>query len=369
MQIPPDLLPADGRFGAGPSKVPHQALRALAETGTSLLGTSHRQAPVKDLVGSVQDGLGSLFDLPEGYEVVLGLGGSTAFFDAAVFGLIRDRAQHLVHGEFGAKFAKSTQAAPFLAEPEVITSDYSTRPEPRPSEAVDVYAWPQNETSTGVMAPVVRVPGSAEALTVIDATSGAGGLPIDLTQTDVYFFAPQKSFASDGGLWIAILSPAAIERAFEIKASGRYIPPFLDLVTAIENSRKRQTYNTPALATLYLLDQQLRWLLDSGGLSWAVARSADSAGRLYAWAEQSAYATPFVPDPADRSTVVATLDFEGVEAAAVSSALRENGIVDIDGYRGLGRNQLRIATYPAIDPADIGALIDCIDFVVDRLPR
>lgn len=368
MQIPSSLLPADGRFGSGPSKVPIEAVTALAATGTSLLGTSHRQSPVKNLVASVRDGLAALFGLPDGYEVVLGLGGSTAFFDVAAFGLIRERAQHLVHGEFGAKFAGATRAAPFLADPEVIESDYSTRPSARFSSAVDAYAWPQNETSTGVMAPVRRVEGAGTALMLTDATSAAGGLPVDLDQTDVYFFAPQKSFASDGGLWIAIMSPAALERAHEIKSGGRYIPPFLDLVTAVENSRRNQTYNTPAIATLALLDHQIQSLLDAGGLTWATQRSTDSAGRVYAWAERSSYATPFVPDPADRSTVVTTIDLDGVEASAVSAVLRENGIVDVDGYRGLGRNQLRVATYPAIDPDDVTALTACIDYVVERLP-
>lgn len=367
-QIPAALLPADGRFGSGPSKVPVDAVSALASTGTDLLGTSHRQAPVKRLVGSVQSGLRSLFSAPDDYEVVLGLGGSTAFFDVAAFGLIQDRSQHLVHGEFSAKFARSVEAAPFLAAPDVIGSDFSTRPAPRAVDGVDAYAWPHNETSTGVMAPVTRVPDAGhDALVLIDATSGAGALPVDVTQTDAYYFAPQKSFASDGGLWIALLSPAAVERAFAIRDSGRYIPPFLDLVTAIENSRQQQTYNTPALATLYLLDFQVRRLLDLGGLTWAVERSMDSADRLYAWAERSAYAQPFVPDPADRSAVVATIDLDGVEASAVTSVLRANGIVDIDGYRGLGRNQLRIATYPAIDPADVTALTECIDWVVERL--
>lgn len=367
MKIPADLLPFDGRFGSGPSKVRTEALAALAATGTSLMGTSHRQAPVKNLVGDVQEDLATLFSLPEGYEVVLGVGGTTAFFDAATFGLIRQHSQHLVHGEFSGKFARSAAAAPFLAEPQLIESEFYTRPEPVTETGVDVYAWPHNETSTGVMAPVHRVPGADDALMLVDATSGAGGLPVDIAQTDVYYFAPQKTFAADGGLWIALMSPAAIERAHQIKASGRYIPAFLDLVTAIENSRKQQTYNTPAIATLFLVEQQLKWLLSQGGLPWAVNRSAESARRLYGWAEESLYATPFVPLAHERSTVVGTIDLEGVEAKDVTSVLREHGIVDVDGYRGLGRNQLRIAMFPTIDPDDVSALTRCIDFVVESL--
>lgn len=368
MKIPAELLPADGRFGSGPSKVSVEALDALAATGTALMGTSHRQAPVKDLVGSVRDGISRLLSLPEGYEVVLGVGGATAFFDAATFGLIRRKSQHLVHGEFTAKFAKSVKAAPFLDEPTTVQSDFNTHPEPFAEAGVDTYVWAQNETSTGVMVPVERVVGADEgALLLIDATSAAGGLAVDIAQTDVYFFAPQKALASDGGLWVAVFSPAAIARAEEIKASGRYIPPFFDLVTAIDNSRKNQTYNTPGLASLFLIDQQLRLLNDQGGLDWATKRTADSASRLYEWAEASTFATPFVSDPAQRSHVVGTIDLDGVRADDVVAALRDNGIVDVAGYRGLGRNQLRIAMFPAIEPDDISRLTQCIDYVVDVL--
>ncbi|MFS0886557.1 phosphoserine transaminase [Aeromicrobium sp. 179-A 4D2 NHS] len=368
MQIPDEFLPGDGRFGSGPSKVRPEALAALAATGTSLLGTSHRAAPVKALVGSIREGLSSLFRLPDGYEVVLGVGGSHAFFDAATFGLVERRAQHLVHGEFTAKFARAVAAAPFLEDPEVLESDFSTHPDPHATAGVDTYAWAHNETSTGVMVPVRRPAGIDEgALVLVDATSGAGGLPVDAAETDVYYFAPQKGFASDGGLWVALMSPAAIERARRIKDSGRHIPGFLDLPTAIDNSLKDQTYNTPAVATLFLMDQQLRWMNEQGGLDWAVARTTDSSRRLYEWAEASDHATPFVTDPADRSLVVGTIDLEGVDAAAVVAALRENGIVDVAGYRGLGRNQLRIAMFPAIEPDDVTALTRCVDLVVERL--
>ncbi|MCD9155230.1 phosphoserine transaminase [Aeromicrobium duanguangcaii] len=370
MQIPDELLPGDGRFGSGPSKVRPEALAALAASGDSLMGTSHRAAPVKALVGSLREGLRDLFSLPEGYEVVLGVGGSHAFFDAAMFGLVERRSQHLVHGEFTTKFARAVAAAPFLEAPELIESDFSTHPEPHATPGVDAYAWAHNETSTGVMVPVRRPEGIDDgALVLIDATSGAAGLPVDVAQTDVYYFAPQKGFASDGGLWIALMSPAAIERAHRIKASGRHIPGFLDLPTAIDNSLKDQTYNTPAIATIFLMDQQLRWLNGNGGLDWAVSRTTDSSRRLYEWADASSFATPFVPDPADRSLVVGTIDLDGVAAADVVAALRENGIVDVAGYRGLGRNQLRIAMFPAIEPDDITALTRCIDHVVERLAQ
>ncbi|MFI5426997.1 phosphoserine transaminase [Aeromicrobium sp. UC242_57] len=368
MKIPAELLPQDGRFGSGPSKVRVDALDALAATGTTLMGTSHRQAPVKNLVGSLREGLGSLFDLPDGYEVVLGLGGSHAFFDAAMFGLVERRSQHLVHGEFTRKFARAVAAAPFLDDPEIIESDPSTHPLPHASDGVDVYAWAHNETSTGVMVPVARVDGADDdALVLVDATSGAGGLAVDVSQTDVYYFAPQKGFASDGGLWIALMSPAAIERADRIKASGRHIPGFLDLPAAIDNSRKNQTYNTPALATLFLMDHQTRWLNEQGGLDWAVERTAASSARLYSWAEASSYASPFVTAPAERSQVVGTIDLDGVDQAAVTGALRANGIVDVDSYRGLGRNQLRVAMFPAIDPDDVDKLTQSIDYVVEQL--
>lgn len=365
VKIPAELLPADGRFGSGPSKVRLDALDALAATGTMLMGTSHRQAPVKNLVGSIRSGLAELFTLPDGYEIVLGIGGATAFFDATAFGLIRDKSQHLVHGEFSSKFARSVMSAPFLSTPSVIESGFDTHPTAAAETGVDAYIWTHNETSTGVMVPVERVVGADEdALMIVDATSAAGGLAVDIAQTDVYFFAPQKALASDGGLWIAAFSPAAVARAEEIRASERYIPPFFDLVAAITNSRKNQTYNTPGLASLFLIDQQLRWILGKGGLEWAAARTADSSSRLYAWAEASAYAVPFVPAVADRSHVVGTIDLDGVDAKAMSSVLRDNGIVDVDGYRGLGRNQLRIAMFPAVDPEDVTKLTECIDWTI-----
>ncbi len=368
MKIPAHLLPSDGRFGSGPSKIRVEALAALADSGRSLMGTSHRADPVKNLVGSIRAGLSELFSLPEGYEVVLGVGGSHAFFDAATFGLIESKSQHLVHGEFTSKFAKAVAQAPFLNAPDVLESDFSTHPLPVASPGVDAYAWAHNETSTGVMVPVKRPEGiDSDAIVLIDATSGAGGLPVDIAQTDVYYFAPQKTFASDGGLWIALMSPNAIARAKAIKSSGRHIPGFTDLTLAIDNSRENQTYNTPAVATLFLLDQQVRWMLELGGLDAMTARTSDSSSRLYSWAEESDFATPFVPHPAQRSHVVGTIDLEGVEASDVISALRANGIVDVAGYRGLGRNQLRIAMFPAIEPDDVTALTTCIDFVVQEL--
>ena len=368
MKIPADLLPRDGRFGSGPSKVRTEALDALAGTGTTLMGTSHRREPVKRVVRSVREGLATLFDLPDGHEVVLGVGGSHAFFDAATFGLVRERAQLCVHGEFTRKLATAVARAPFLADPELLESEPTTHPTPHATAGVDAYCWAHNETSTGVMAPVERVEGAEEgALVLVDATSGAGGLAVDVGQTDAYYFAPQKTFASDGGLWVALMSPAAMERARTVSAE-RYVPAFLDLPTAIDNSVKDQTYNTPALATLFLLDAQLRWMLEQGGLDWAVARSRQSSDHLYAWAEAHPLATPFVPDPADRSAVVVTIDLdERVELARLSALLRENGIVDLDGYRGLGRNQLRIATFPAIDPDDVRALTACLDVALDHL--
>ncbi len=368
MQIPTELLPADGRFASGPSKVDPAALAALAETGTTLMGTSHRSAPVRNLVGHVTEGLHSFFSMPDGYEVVYGVGGSHAFFDAATFGLVDERAQHLVHGEFTRKFATATTRAPFLQDPEIVESAPHTHPVAHATPGVDTYASAHNETSTGVMVPVSRPAGiDPGAIVLTDATSGAAGLPVDLAETDVYYFAPQKGFASDGGLWIALMSPAAIERAERIAASGRYVPSFLDLPTAIANSRKDQTYNTPAIATLFLMAHQLDWLNAGGGLDFAVSRTTDSSSRLYAWAQASDYATCFVTEPADRSLVVGTIDLEGVAAADVEDALRENGIVDLNGYRGLRRNQLRIAMYPSIDPDDITALTRCIDHVVARL--
>ncbi len=363
------MKPADGRFGAGPSKVRTEALDALAATGTSLLGTSHRQAPVKNLVGSVRDGVRDLFQLPEGYEVILGNGGSTAFWDIATHGLIERKSQHLNFGEFSSKFAKAAKLAPWLDDPTVIASDPGTHPDPRAEAGVDVYAFTHNETSTGVAAPLRRVEGAdAGSLVLVDATSGAGGLPVDIAETDVYYFAPQKSFASDGGLWIAAFSPAALERAARVHASGRHIPEFFSLPTAIDNSLKNQTYNTPALATLFLLDDQLKWINTQGGLDWSTRRTAASAANLYGWAEESKYATPFVTDAAKRSQVIGTIDFsDEIDATAVAKALRANGIVDTEPYRKLGRNQLRVAMFPAIDPADVQALTACVDYVIEKL--
>ena len=368
--IPANLLPKDGRFGAGPSKVRPEQMEALA-AASGLLGTSHRQAPVKNLVGSVRNGLSQFFRAPEGYEVILGVGGSTAFWDIASFGLVENKAQHLSFGEFGSKFASATNKAPFLADSSIIKSEPGTRPEAQAEAGVDVYAWPQNETSTGVAAPVRRVAGAdAGSLVLVDATSAAGGLDVDVAEADVYYFAPQKNFASDGGLWLGLFSPAALERAARIKAGGRWIPDFLDLQTAVDNSRLNQTYNTPALATLVTLDAQVQWLNANGGLDFASARTADSAGRIYRWAEASEYATPFVAKAEDRSNVIATIDFDdSLDAAAIAKVLRSNGIVDTEPYRKLGRNQLRIATFVAIEPDDVSALLECIDFVVGELKK
>ncbi|MFE5209895.1 phosphoserine transaminase [Streptomyces sp. NPDC056600] len=369
IQIPADIKPADGRFGAGPSKVRTEALEALAATGTSLLGTSHRQAPVKNLVGKVREGIRELFSLPEGYEVILGNGGSTAFWDVATHGLIENRSQHLTFGEFSSKFAKASKLAPWLGDPTLVSAEPGDHPEAKAEAGVDVYAFTHNETSTGVAMPIRRVAGADEgALVLVDATSGAGGLPVDVSETDVYYFAPQKSFASDGGLWIGVFSPAALERAARIHASGRHIPEFFSLPTAIDNSLKNQTYNTPALSTLFLLNEQLEWINGQGGLDWAVSRTAESARNLYGWAEASKYATPFVADAAKRSQVIGTIDFaEEIDAAAVAKVLRANGIVDTEPYRKLGRNQLRVAMFPAIDPADVAALTACVDHVIDHL--
>ncbi|RVX47040.1 phosphoserine aminotransferase [Nonomuraea polychroma] len=364
--IPADIKPADGRFGCGPSKVRTEQLAALAASGASLMGTSHRQKPVKNLVGRVRSGLADLFSLPEGYQVVLGNGGTTAFWDIAAFGLVREKSQHLSFGEFSSKFAAVTKKAPWLAEPSVIKSEVGTYPTAVAEEGVDVYALTHNETSTGVAMPIKRV-GSDDSLVLVDATSGAGGLPVDITESDVYYFAPQKSFASDGGLWIAIMSPRALARVEEIAATGRYVPEFFSLPVAIDNSAKDQTYNTPAVATLFLLADQLDWMNGNGGLAWTTARTADSATRLYTWAEKTAYTTPFAA-PEFRSQVVGTIDFsDDVDAAAVAKVLRANGIVDTEPYRKLGRNQLRIAMFPAIDSADIEALTVCVDYVVERI--
>jgi phosphoserine aminotransferase len=367
--IPADIKPADGRFGSGPSKVRPEAVRALYESGQRLLGTSHRQAPVKQLVSRVRSGIRELYALPEGYEVVLANGGTTAFWDIATFGLIRRRSQHLVFGEFSAKFAAAAAAAPWLAEPARITAEPGSHPQAEADASVDTYALTHNETSTGVAMPIKRPAGTTapDSLVIVDATSAAGGMAVDIAESDVYYFAPQKSFASDGGLWIAIMSPAALERAAEIAATDRYVPAFLDLPMAIENIRKNQTYNTPAVATLFLLAAQLDWMLGHGSLAWAAARTADSAHRLYTWAEKSSFATPYVKDPAQRSPVVGTIDFDGVDAATVAAVLRANGIVDTEPYRKLGRNQLRIAMYTAIEPDDVEALTACIDHVIERL--
>ena len=373
VQIPEQLKPADGRFGSGPSRVRPEQLQHLATDGAHVMGTSHRQKPVKDLVARIRSGLRELFDLPEGYEVALGNGGTTAFWDAATCCLVRERALHLSYGEFSSKFAACTRSAPFLLEPIVIDAPAGDAPEPRTDDSTDVVGWAQNETSTGVMVPVIR-PAGNDALVLIDATSAAGGLPVDATQADVYYFAPQKGFASDGGLWLALLSPAAQERIEEIAATKptatqatRWIPEFLSLSTAFANSIKDQTYNTPAIATLLLLADQLEWMLDRGGLEAMVARTTASSGHLYAWAEAHPHATPFVNDPAKRSLVVGTIDFDDeVDAAALAATLRANGIVDVEPYRKLGRNQLRIAMFPATDPADVKALTACIDYVLEN---
>jgi phosphoserine aminotransferase len=373
LQIPGELKPADGRFGSGPSRVRPEQLQHLAGEGAAVMGTSHRQKPVKELVGRIRGGLRELFLLPDGYEVALGNGGTTAFWDAAACGLVRKRALHLTYGEFSSKFAAVTRGAPFLAEPIVVEADAGEAPEPVADPDADVIAWAHNETSTGVMIPVARPAGAGDALVVIDGTSGAGGLPLDAEQADVYYFAPQKGFASDGGLWLTLLSPAALERIAEIAegrpttGSERWIPEFLSLQTTLENSVKDQTYNTPAIATLLLLANQLEWMLGQGGLEAMVARTTESSGHLYEWAERHPHATPFVVDPAKRSLVVGTIDFDDeVDAAAIAATLRANGIVDVEPYRKLGRNQLRIAMFPATDPDDVRALTACIDWILER---
>ena len=368
LTIPTDLKPADGRFGCGPSKVRPEQLAMLATAGAGVMGTSHRQQPVKSLVRRVRAGLSELFALPDDYVVVLGVGGTTAFWDAATFGLVRERSLHLTYGEFSSKFAAATTAAPFLADPVILTAPPGDAPAPAADPSCDLIGWAHNETSTGVMVPVARPAGSDNALVAIDATSGAGGLPLRATDVDAYYFAPQKCFASDGGLWIALLSPAAVARVEEIGSSGRWVPEFLSLTTALDNSRKDQTYNTPAVATLLLLVDQIEWMLSQGGLDWCVARTTDSSSRLYSWAETSQYATPYVSDPAKRSLVVGTVDIdESVDAAAVAKVLRSNGIVDTEPYRKLGRNQLRVGMFPAVEPADVSALTACVDWVVERL--
>ena len=367
--IPAELLPSDGRFGAGPSKVRREQVEALTGVWKSYLGTSHRQKTVKSEVGRLRSGLSSLFSLPDGYEVVLGNGGSTAFWDVATFGLIEDRAQFLSFGEFGAKFASGAKKAPHLGDPTIIKAEPGTAPAFVAEAGVDAYCSPHNETSTGVVVTPRRISGAdAGSLMLVDATSGAGGLPVDPATFDVYYFAPQKSFGSDGGLWIALMSPAAIERTARIKESGRWIPDFLDLQTAIENSRLDQTYNTPALATIFLMAEQVDWFNANGGLDWCTARTRESSGILYDWAEGSDVAAAFVTDTEHRSAVVVTIDIDdSIDATAITSALRRNGIVDTEPYRKLGRNQLRIAVFPAVEPDDVRALTRCLDYVISSL--
>ena len=373
VKIPDELKPVDGRFGSGPSRVRPAQLQYLAGAGAAVMGTSHRQKPVKQLVGRVRAGISELFSLPDGYEVILGNGGTTAFWDAAAAGLVRRRSLHLVYGEFSSKFAACTKGAPFLADPIVISAPAGDAPAPQADPAADLLGWAHNETSTGVMVPVLRPeePDPAHpALVLIDATSGAAGLPVDITQSDVYYFAPQKGFASDGGLWLAVCSPAALARIEELGGApdGRWIPEFLSLPTALDNSRKDQTYNTPAIATLLLLADQLDWMLAGGGLEGMIARTTESSSHLYDWAQAHEHATPFVSDPAKRSLVVGTIDFSDVvDAAAIAATLRANGIVDVEPYRKLGRNQLRVAMFPATDPSDVRALTACVDYVLERL--
>jgi phosphoserine aminotransferase len=370
IKIPENLKPSDGRFGCGPSKILPNSLANLASNYGKVLGTSHRQKPVKEVVGAVRSGLKSLFSLPDGYEVIIGNGGSTAFWDIATFGLIEKKSQHLVFGEFSSKFATAAKEAPMIADPSVIKTEPGAHPLPKIEADIDTYALTHNETSTGVMMPIIRPAGSADALVLVDATSAAGGLYLDISQSDCYYFAPQKSFASDGGLWIAIMSPAAIARVEKIKASGRWVPAFFDLSIAIENSRLDQTYNTPALATIILLAEQIKWMNENGGLKFAAGRSEDSSNRLYSWAEKTSYTTPFVTDPAMRSKVVGTINFdESIDALEVAKVLRANGIVDTDPYRKLGKNQLRIGMFPAVEPSDIDALTKSIEYVVEQLAK
>jgi len=369
IRIPPDLLPGDGRFCSGPSKVRPEAVAALAAESGDYLGTSHRQAGVQFMVSRLRNGLAELFALPDGYEVLLGNGGTTAFWDAATFGLVDRRAQHLTFGEFSSKFATATKKAPFLDDPVVISSEPGTHPDPVADPDVDVYAYTHNETSTGVVMPLVRPAGATDGqLVLVDATSAAGGVRFDPGETDVYYFAPQKCFGSDGGLWLAACSPAAIERIARLAAGDRWIPASLDLGIALENSRKDQTYNTPALATIFLAVQQVEWMIENGGLAWASKRCDDSASRIYQWAEASPYATPFVTDEARRSPVVATIDIdERYDAPTISEVLRANGVHDTESYRKLGRNQIRVALFPAIEPEDVSRLTRCVDHVVHAL--
>ena len=364
--LPADLIPADGRFGCGPSKVRPEQLQAIVNGGRDIIGTSHRQPAVKNLVGSVREGLADLFSLPEGYEIILSLGGATAFWDAATFGLIEKKSGHLSYGEFSSKFAKASKQAPWLDEPTIVEAPAGDAPEPQAMEGCDVIGWAHNETSTGAMVPIVRPEGSDGSLIVIDATSGAGGLPVDIADTDVYYFSPQKCFASDGGLWFAAMSPAAMERIAKIKNSGRFIPAFLDLQTAVENSLKNQTYNTPSVGTMLMLDNQVKWMNDNGGLDGMVKRTTASSDALYSWAQNRAETTPYVTDEAKRSLVVGTIDFDdSVDAAVLAKVRRANGILDVEPYRKLGRNQLRIGMFPAIDSQDIVTLTKAIDHVLD----
>ncbi len=368
MRIPADLLPADGRFGSGPSRIRPAQVEALGAAGGGLLGTSHRQEPVRALVRTVREGVAELLGAPEGYEVVLGNGGSTAFWDVATCGLVARHVQHLVHGEFGAKFAAATARAPFVAGSDHVVAPPGQLARPHAVAGVDAYAWPQNETSTGVLAPVTRVAGADEgALVLVDATSAAGGVAVDLSQTDAYYFAPQKAFGSDGGLWLAVLSPAALERAERLAGTDRWVPDFLSLTAAVTASRKDETVNTPAVATLVMLAEQVTWLLEQGGLAWSSRRCLTSSALVYDWAEDRPWAVPFVSDPGLRSPVVVTVDLEGVDAAEVSRVLRENGVVDTEPYRKLGRNQLRVGTFPSVEPSDVEALLACVDHVVHRL--
>ncbi|MFN2488424.1 MAG: phosphoserine transaminase [Actinomycetota bacterium] len=364
--IPRELRPSDGRFGSGPSKVRPEAVAALVRSADGYLGTSHRRAPVRSMVARLRRGLTELFTLPDGYEVVLGNGGTTVLWDALVFGFIERRSRHLVFGEFSARFAEAVALAPHLRTPEVLRSEPGTHPVVEALDGVDVLALTQNETSTGVAMPVQRPTG--DGLVAVDATSAAGGSLVDAREFDIYYFAPQKCFASDGGLWIALCSPAAIDRIERLADVDRYIPPSIDLLTALLNSRKDQTYNTPALATLFLMVEQIEWMLDNGGLRWAVSRCSRSADFLYGWAERHDYAAPFVKDPEQRSPVVGTVDLDdSISAAAVSTVLRANGIVDTESYRKLGRNQIRIGVYPAVEPTDVEILTRAIDFVIDAL--
>ena len=366
LTLPEHLRPSDGRFGCGPSKVQPAQIQAVVDGASSIIGTSHRQPAVKNVVGDIRDGLAKLFDIPEGYEVIMSLGGATAFWDAATYGLIKKKSGHLSFGEFSAKFAKASQQAPWLDEPTVIKEEPGSTPKPQAMEGCDVIAWAHNETSTGAMVPVTRPEGS-DALVVVDATSGAGGLEVDIAETDVYYFSPQKCFASDGGLWCAIVSPAAIARIKEIKDSGRFIPAFLDLQTAVENSRKNQTYNTPAVATLLMLDAQIKWMNDNGGLAGMVQRTRESSAILYEWATERAETTPFISNEEARSLVVGTIDFDdSIDAAELAKTLRTNGILDVEPYRKLGRNQLRIGMFPAIEPGDISILTKAIDYILDN---